>query len=277
MNYRLNSEGFYSTDSFVKHRNEEYDEAAFKQLFKMQDQHFWYRGRHRFILNEVDKFQDGKSWSAVDLGGGVGGWLNYLSIRRGNVFENLALADSSKIALKMAGETLLPSIKRFNVDLMDLKFKNQWDCAFLFDVIEHIEDDIGALEQAAKALKPGGYLFVTTPALKFFWSYNDILVKHKRRYSKKDFNVLAESVNLELTDVRYFMFFLSPLLWIARRNIDIENMSDEDKLILLQKTHSIPNSAINELLYRVFALETPVGHKLQFPWGTSILGVFKKT
>ncbi len=38
----------------------------------------------------------------------------------------------------------------------------------------------------------------------------------------------------------------------------------------------MPAPIINELLSAYFALETPLGYNVRFPWGTSILSVFKK-
>jgi SAM-dependent methyltransferase len=110
----------------------------------------------------------------------------------------LALADSSEIALGMAGAVLPAGMERYQIDLMNLGWREGWDVAFLLDVIEHLPDDVGALLEAARALKPGGLLFVTTPALARFWSYNDELAHHLRRYHRRDFAELAERSGLEL-------------------------------------------------------------------------------
>jgi hypothetical protein len=59
----------------VTHRNQDYDEAGFQTLLSMQQQHFWYRGRHQFLLKAPDRFMPvtRSQLSAIDLGGGVGG------------------------------------------------------------------------------------------------------------------------------------------------------------------------------------------------------------
>ena len=43
-------------------------------------------------------------------------------------------------------------------------------------------------ERQKKALKSGGLLFVTAPAFRQFWSYNDELVHHLRRYRSQNDN-----------------------------------------------------------------------------------------
>jgi SAM-dependent methyltransferase len=272
------SDSFHRPEIPVQHRDEEYDQSGFDTLWAMQKRHFWYRGRHRFLLAALDRFQphDAASWAGVDLGGGVGGWVRYLAERRAKRFSRLALADSSEKALCMADATLPAGVERYQTDLMNLGWQSQWDCAFLLDVIEHLPDDVEAIRQAAQALKSGGYLFVTTPALKQFWSYNDEVASHLRRYNRQDYAHLAQAADLELCDARYFMFFLSPLYWLTRRGKKVDGMSEEEKTALSEQAHQVPFGPANSLLYSIFALETPLGHKLRFPWGTSILGVFRK-
>lgn len=275
---QLAPDGIHRPATPIRHRDEEYPESGFATLWSMQERHFWYLGRHRFLLGALDRFQPSGAppWSAVDLGGGVGGWVRYLSTRRPARFQPLALADSSEVALRMAGGVLPASVQRFQIDLMDLGWRDHWDVAFLLDVIEHLPDDLEALRQARAALKPGGLLFVTTPAFQQFWSDNDELAHHLRRYTRADFARLGEQAGLQLCDARYFMFLLSPLYWLVRQGKGIEGMTEAQKLALVHETHQVPPALLNRPLTAVFAAETPLGHWVRFPWGTSVLGVFRK-
>ena len=65
------------------------------------------------------------------------------------------------------------------------------------------------VQQIQQCLKPNGLLFLTTPGLYFFWSYNDKLARHQRRYAPKDLQSLAHQYDLRLTKVRFFIFFES--------------------------------------------------------------------
>ena len=262
----------------VQHRNEEYGESGFENLRDMQERHFWYRGRHRFLLEAVNRYlpKSGQPLSAIDLGGGAGGWVNYLGQHRPQGFKPLALADSSLVALELAASVLPHNVQRYQIDLMQLQMREQWDAAFLLDVIEHLPDDLQALRQARKALKPGGYLFVTTPAFPQFWSYNDDMGNHLRRYRRNDFSRLAQQSGLKLCDSRYFMFFLSPLYFLSRMKVGVATLAPAQKRELFIKQHQVPPSPANSVLSAIFAAETPLGHWLRFPWGTSILGIYKK-
>jgi SAM-dependent methyltransferase len=134
------------------------------------------------------------------------------------------------------------------------------------------------LRQIHRSLKPGGFLIVTTPALRRFWTWNDELVHHVRRYDKADYRRLACVSGFTLLDARYFMFLLSPLMLAARimRRPDVERLTESQRQELLAATHRVPAAPLNAALAAVFAAETPLGHWAPFPWGTSILAVMRR-
>lgn len=276
--YCLRDDGIYEPVGGVSHRDHEYPDHGFATLLRMQQEHFWYRGRHRFLLHALDRHlpKGNKDLRAIDLGGGVGGWVRYLSERRPDRFASLALADSSEAALMAAATVLPPTTDRYRVDLMDLLMREAWDVAFMLDVIEHIPDDQRALRETANAMKSGGLIFVTTPAFKAFWSYNDEVAQHQRRYRRTDFAALADATGLTLLDARYFMFVLSPLYLLSRLKPGVRSMDKETIMKLVQRQHETPNPIINAALGAAFSVETPLGHHVRFPWGTSILGVFQR-
>lgn len=277
--YRLHPNGIWVPCEPVSHREHEYDSANFDVLMRMQTRHFWYRGRHKFVLtafrNAVNRFGV-RRVSAVDLGGGCGGWIRYLLEHAPELVSHVALADSSLSALEFAGSVLGNSVSRYQVDLLRLGWVERWDVVFLLDVLEHIPRDEDVLRQIRGALRPGGLLFVTSPALPLFWSYNDELVGHQRRYRRGDFRQLAARVGLELVRTRYFLFFLSPLLLLSRMKRPPSGMTEQEKRRLLARTHRVPSWPLNAALALIFAAESPMGWYLPFPMGTSILAVLRK-
>jgi SAM-dependent methyltransferase len=278
-------DGIYVPPGGVAHRDEEYDPRGFEMLRQMQRRHFWYRGRHRFLLHAVRRQlarlrrQGGPSARpprAIDLGGGCGGWVDYLTRQRPFPTAELALADSSPDALEAAAEELPADVDRYQVDLLDLRWQDRWEMAFLLDVLEHISQQEQALREVHRALAPGGLLFITTPALQCFWTWNDELAHHVRRYAKSDFRRLAGECGFRLLEARYFMFFLSPLLLASRLAAGTKARTEEQARALMEKMHRVPNPAVNAALGLVFSLESPLGHVVPFPWGTSILAVLEK-
>jgi SAM-dependent methyltransferase len=275
-------EGIRVPPAPVTHRDDEYDSRAFSMLAQMQSDHFWYRGRHRFLLHAVhrDAVHRDRATSRriIDLGGGCGGWIAYLAKRARFPASELALADSSELALRFASRILPVGCTLYQIDLLNLQWKNRWDVAFLLDVLEHIPDQEIALQQIFDALVPGGLLFITVPALKVFWTWNDEVVHHQRRYCRADFQCLADRCGYRLQDARYFMFFLSPLLLASRAAArrGFGQMTEEQRRLLVARMHRTPRFLINASLAAIFGCETPLGHFLRFPWGTSLLSVLQK-
>lgn len=277
----VDSLGVFIPAEPVQHQEEQYDPAGHDLLVRMQRDHFWYRGRHRFLLKAVQRwavprFPSGTRPSIADLGGGCGGWVKYLSDHNPWPDCEIGLTDSSVEALGMAKPLLPKEIKLYQTDLMNLQWQERWDIVFLLDVLEHLPEPEAAFLEIKKSLKPGGLLFVTVPALQAFWSIVDEFGHHQKRYHIKDFEPLAKSTGMELLDSRYFMFFLSPLVYlsrVARKNSinDAESLREFNK-----KHHAVPPKLLNELLAGVFRAETPVGHHVRFPWGTSAFSVFMK-
>jgi SAM-dependent methyltransferase len=177
----------------------------------------------------------------------------------------------------LAGGVLDADVRRYQIDLLDLQWQQRWDVAFLLDVLEHIPQDLQVLREAREALRLGGLLFVTVPALKCFWTYNDECAHHVRRYSRADFARLAEGSGMELCYTRYFMFFLSPLLLLSRWfGPDVKKMDQRQLKQHLAQTHRVPSWPVNALLGGIFAAETPLGLWCPFPWGTSVLAVMRR-
>jgi SAM-dependent methyltransferase len=280
--YARGADGTWAPRVAIEHRDEEYAPSGFDLLLRMQERHFWYRGRHRFLLAALRRHLARKGASArslhvIDLGGGCGGWVKYLCQKAALSFAELALADSSPHALALARPVIGPGVERYQIDLLRLEWAARWDIAFALDVFEHLSDDVRAAREVAKALVPGGLFFLTVPALQAFWSHNDELVGHQRRYSAADLCRLARAAGLRLLEARYFMFFLSPLVWLSRlRRPTSQAMTPEEIRAHLAKTHRLPPVFLNDLLSIVFAAEAPLGLHHQFPWGTSLLGVFQK-
>jgi hypothetical protein len=88
---------------------------------------------------------------------------------------------------------------------------------------------------------------------------------------------LAHQCELTLTKVRYFMFFLSPLLFVSGLcGVKQGSMSRDEIREFVVRTHRVPSKPLNALLKWIFSLETPLGLWLPFPRGTSVLAIFQE-
>lgn len=75
--------------------------------------------------------------------------------------------------------------------LNDLPLDQCFDTIIYIDVLEHIEDDREQLAEAARRLKPRGYLVVLSPAYQFVFSPFDAAIGHYRRYERRSLLALT--------------------------------------------------------------------------------------
>lgn len=133
--------------------------------------------RARKIIEEINPQTEEK---IVDLGSGTGYYLFILS----NLGVKLYLTgfDFDERALNEAKELL--SDKKINFiigDLHKMPFKNNsFDKAISSEVLEHLKNDVLALKEIYRILKPGGILVVSTPSINypFFWDPINWILQH---------------------------------------------------------------------------------------------------
>jgi SAM-dependent methyltransferase len=78
----------------------------------------------------------------------------------------------------------------------------RYDTLLYVDVLEHVADDRGELEDAAQRLRPGGHLVVMSPAHQWLFTPFDAAIGHHRRYAAAELAACAPR-SLELARLRY--------------------------------------------------------------------------
>src|SRR5262249_33076466 len=93
------------------------------------------------------------------------------------------------------------------------------DVAVLLNVLEHIEDDVGAIRQLYRILKPGGSVVVEVPAGPHLYDIYDRVLMHWRRYRCGDLCAALQKAGFEITYRSHLGFFLYPAFRrVKRRN-----------------------------------------------------------
>lgn len=72
-----------------------------------------------------------------------------------------------------------------------------------YNVLEHIEDHVGALRCMKGLVRPGGKIVLIVPAFMFAMSPVDIATGHVRRYTKKTMRAAMEEAGLEIEILHY--------------------------------------------------------------------------
>jgi SAM-dependent methyltransferase len=86
----------------------------------------------------------------------------------------------------------------------------------VFDVVEHIEDDLGFLLHLGDLLKPGGMLYLTVPAYNFLWSHEDVSAGHFRRYTLASMKMKLVAAGLKQVFGTYVFSFLPLPVFLFR-------------------------------------------------------------
>jgi SAM-dependent methyltransferase len=80
---------------------------------------------------------------------------------------------------------------------------NSYSGAVSYNVLEHIEDHVGALRSAARLVRPGGRIVLIVPAFPFAMSPVDIATGHVRRYTKKSMRAALTEAGLTIEHLHY--------------------------------------------------------------------------
>jgi SAM-dependent methyltransferase len=103
------------------------------------------------------------------------------------------------------------------------------DSCVCLNVVEHIEDDAGALRAMASVLAPGGVIVLLVPAFQALYGPIDKNLGHYRRYSRRSVIQLAEAAGLRVRKAHY-MNFLGFFGWWANSHIFRRQAQSEEQI-----------------------------------------------
>lgn len=256
-------EGIKCYAPHLAYSNNDYNESSFKELYRLEDNNFWFCSRNRVIQNLFGKYA-GKNGNFLEIGCGTGYVLKGLS----KSFPNLKLS-GAEIYLKGLefAKKRLPNIEFIQLDATDLPFREEYDYVGAFDVLEHITEDEKVIENVYKSLRGGGKFFISVPQYMWMWSIEDDKACHKRRYTKTELFHKLKNAGFQITYYTSFVFILFPLMYLSRifkKNKDKEMTYETNSEL---KLNPIINKVfeqfmrIDEILIKV-GISLPIGGSL---------------
>ena len=79
----------------------------------------------------------------------------------------------------------------------------QHSAAVSYNVLEHIEDHVGALRTMRDLVRPGGNVVLVVPAFPFAMSPVDVMTGHVRRYTRRTVRAVMDAAGLEIRKLHY--------------------------------------------------------------------------
>jgi len=148
----------------------------------------------------------------LEIGSGIGNISKHVIADK----HSLTLSDFNPEYKKWLSDhfTSYENVKQIlQIDLLNSDFKNvysnlkeKYDCVFLLNVIEHLENDLLAVVNCKYLLKPGGKLIILAPAYQWLYCNLDKELRHFRRYTLQTMKNLFLKNNFIVSENKYFNF-----------------------------------------------------------------------
>jgi SAM-dependent methyltransferase len=235
------------------------------QTHRAEDRHWWYQGRRRVLEQAIARL--GLPTQARILDAGCGSGRNMVDLAHHGIVTGVELSSTSvQLARERnSGEVLEGSVMDMPLD------DHSFDLTVSLDVIEHLEDYVGALQELRRVTKPGGALLVTVPAYQWLWSGHDEVNHHHRRYNRRTLLAAAREGGWQLESSTHFNFLLLPVAILLRGLERFKPSTTKSSLDLW-----VPPTPLNWVLRQPLNLEAGViGRGGSIPAGLSLLAVFR--
>lgn len=240
--------------------------SEYKNIYKNEDSHFFYVANHNIILTQVKRFlKVSRSKSKIlDAGCGTG-----LLAKKLKVFGNVQAIDISPEAVKFSKKRGI-NVKLASVN--EIPFRaNEFDLVVSMDVLYHKKvDDIKALREFNRVLKPGGLLIVRVSANKSLHLKHDKHVHTRQRYTLEEISKKIQTTGFLVEKATYVNMSLLPFAFIKQFVEDLSKNNSSTSGV------EMVNGAINKVLLFVLGVENFLLSYFNLPFGLGIVVVAEK-
>lgn len=235
-----------------------------RQMAAIQKDHWWYEGRRNVLARLIKTIKLPPRSNILEAGCGPGANLEMLSC-----FGALSAFEPDAFSAAHAAQISGAIIKKGGLP-DNIPYEQNFDLVCAFDVIEHIEDESGALKALKSRIKPDGHAIFTVPAHQWLWSAHDEINHHKRRYSRAGFKTALEQAGFEVIKISYYNMWLFPAAALVRLIKNILGAKEE-----LKSDVHMPPPALNKILCALFSSEKYLLPSINLPFGLSVVAICK--
>ncbi len=227
---------------------------------------WWYVGMRRItraLLTPLLRGDGRPSRRLLDAGCGTG-W-NRLDLKTFGETHGVDLSPLAVFTTRKRGGRVVQG------NLLGLPYMSStFDVVTSFDVLYHawIKDDVQAVRELARVLKPAGLMLIKAPALEILWGAHDEAVHSRHRYTRSELEALVRGAGLTLVRSTYANSLLFPVL-LTRRFLD-----------RALNRHGSDVALLPPLLERVFggllSIEAALLGNINLPIGASVFAIARK-
>lgn len=223
-----------------QHEAFSYPEAGNDACFRIEDGSFWFRHRNACISAVVRRLPPAGLF--VDVGGGNGFVAQGLT----EAGFDVALVEPGWAGAQHAWERGVRPVICATLERAGFA-EHSIGGIGIFDVLEHIEDDVAFLRDLRRHLDPDGRLYLAVPAFQLLWSADDTAAGHFRRYSP---STLRRAIDRAGFAVEYLsgMFAWLPLPVFLRRSLPSRLGRRDAVASSVDVEHVLPRNSLGRVL-----------------------------
>jgi SAM-dependent methyltransferase len=261
----------------------------YEVMYEVEDHHWWYVGRRAIVFSQIEGALGATRAAArarpspeagpsriegagecalpelrvLDIGCGTGATMGHL--------ERYGLPhgiDLSELPLRFSRRRGHQRTLRASAG--ELPFDSEsFDLVTALDVIEHLDDDVQALSEIRRVLKPGAPAVIFVPAFQSLWGPNDVQSGHRRRYRLGQLRAAIEEAGMRVERISYANIAMFIPIWLGRKILTLLGRDE-------QAENRINHPLINNLLAKIFSSEAWWLSNHTLPFGVSIICVARK-
>lgn len=191
--------------------------SLYRRFFGVEDPHSHIRWRAVWPMIE-------KAGRTLDVGCGTGVFTFDIAAKAGGTVDGLVYTEEEMACARNLREMYTKKrgdcrVNFMRGDILDLDAPGLYDQVLCIDVIEHIRDDEVAVAVMGRALKPGGYLIISTITKeypKYFGERFHSRIGHVRDgYEEQQLRELLEREGLQILEFRHYGNHITRLIGIA--------------------------------------------------------------
>lgn len=235
----------------------------YSDLNNVEKKHWWHITKRKAAKNLIQKYSSSNQIKILDVGCGTGE-----NVREFSKLGKCWGIDISPEAIKFCKQKGLTNVSQTSIEKTN--FDNKvFDIITILDVLEHVEE-VSTFKEIRRILRNDGIVLITVPAFSWLWSKWDIVLHHKRRYSKNSLKKALESNGFEIIKISYMYSFLviPALIFRSIKSLLYRNDYPSD--------FKLSSNFINLFFTKVVQLENLILNQFSIPIGTSIICVAKQ-